>query len=152
MPINIIEFNNKKYKYESLWRKSAHDSSTDAEGKLLPFPEKGSEWQNRTNFLSKLKDTQQHLKFHKYKPSNYTNCLLCRKKNINTGFYQLNKIRWESGIEHYVDIHKIKPSEIFIDLIFRHQVDPHVVSISRAKKLKGVTVVKKISRLIEIRF
>jgi hypothetical protein len=122
--MNVIKINNKAYKYESFWRPSENKKTYDYKNNLLPFPKSGEKWQNQLPFINKLKDIQQHIirknKFIKYDKDEYKNCMICNKKNITKGFFQIKNIRWEEGLVHYISEHNIKPTEKFIDLIFAY--------------------------------
>lgn len=121
--MNTIKINKKLYKYESLWRESKKPSY-DYNNNPLPYPVKGSYWQNKEIFIEKLLDVQNELlrknKFNKYK--NFKDCLICKEKNITSGTYEIKNIRWEDGLLHYINIHNIKPSEEFLDYIFAHTI------------------------------
>ena len=125
--MNVIKINNKAYKYESFWRPSYRKKIYDYYNVLLSYPKEGTEWQNRESFLEKLVDVQKSIirsnNFIDYKREDYRDCLLCHKKNITKGVFQINKIRWEEGLTHYIDVHKIKPSGEFIDFIFGYMID-----------------------------
>jgi hypothetical protein len=156
MPINLIRLNNKLYKFESYWRPSRTSKIEDSEGVRLPYPKKykGSPWQTKDIFIKKLQDTEKKLKTEKkyteYEKSEYKDCLLCDKKNVTKGFFQINKFRWEDGLIHYITVHDIKPSDEFIDFIFRYQLDRHIVGIKRSTKIKGITIVKNSKRYLKI--
>jgi hypothetical protein len=145
--MNIIKFNEKKYKYESFWREDKEKKITDAFGDLLPYPEENEKkWQNQDLFFGKLKETEENLKrrnkFVKYEKEKYKDCLLCDQKNITKGLYEINKIRWEEGLKHYIEVHNIKPSDKFIDTVFRFRVGNEIRSISRLADFKGKKVKK----------
>ena len=129
--MNIIFRNNITYYYESFWRKSKNDNTRDSEGKLFPFPTEGNVyWTDKEQFKNKLLSSQVYLKHaNKFKKSGYNNkdCLLCDQKNITTGIFNLNNIIWEDGLIHYIDVHNIRPSEKFIDLIYRFNPSHNLV-------------------------
>lgn len=134
--MNVIKIHNKAYKYESLWRPSKKDKVYDYDNNLLPYPTEGKEWQNRIAFINKLNSIQKHIirtdDYTQYDRHEYKDCLLCGKKNITKGVFELGQIRWEDGLKHYIDVHKIKPSVEFIDFIFGYI---HKPSYSK-KKIK----------------
>ncbi len=144
--MNIIKFNKKIYRYESYWRNKKNIKITDSEDKALPWPRPGIKWQMRDSFLQKLHDTEMYLrrknKFKKYEKEKYKDCLICGQKSITTGIFELNKIRWEDGLMHYMKKHNTKPSDKFIDIIFRHQIGPKIFRTQKSTKLKGVKIVK----------
>lgn len=124
--MNIVEKNNKIYKYESVWRDKYNEKMTDSRGNEFPWPKANNKlWQNKKNFLEKLNNVEEYLKkngkIQKYNKSK--DCLLCDKKHITTHKFILNNVVWENGLNHYIDIHNIKPSEFFIDYIFRANTD-----------------------------
>lgn len=106
--------------FESYW---PYDNITvDENKKELPFP-KSEKWNNRELFLGKLDNVETYLtrinKFNKYYKSEYKDCILCHQKNITTGYFELNNINWENGLFHYIEKHKTRPSEDYIDIIFK---------------------------------
>ena len=141
--MNIFKIKNRIYKYESFWREKKSQPEYDSVGKLLPYPEPGKPWQNQELFLKKLNDTHIVLrrknKFSKYKINK--ECLICHEKNVTTGLFKLKNLRWEDGLYHYINVHNIKPSDEFIDYIFRYQLNPRVRTRKLAH-LKGVTIQK----------
>jgi hypothetical protein len=156
--MNTFKIKNKIYKYESVFPNKFNNKDTmlDFLGKpiLLPPKNKTNMWSSKTMFLSKLECTQGYLKnnnhFEKYDPVNIKDCLLCDEKKISTGLFTLNKIRWEDGLTHYIDKHNIKPSNEFIDIIFKHQVNPKVIAIKRTTNLKGKIVVKNNKQFLKL--
>ena len=144
--MNIIKFDKKVYKYESFWRNSKNTRTTDSSGKIFPWPKSRKKWQMEDMFIHKLKNTETDLrrknKITKYDKDNYKNCLICGQKNIITSYYELNKIRWENGLLHYISKHNIRPSDKFIDRIFRYQIGPKILRTKKLAKLKGVKMVK----------
>lgn len=154
--VNIVKIGKKYYKYESVWRDKKNLKVYDSKNNLFPWPKpvtpKSQAWQNKEILLIKLSETMNHLrrknKFEKYPKSK--DCLLCRKKNVSTGLFTLNNFRWEDGLHHYIDIHNIKPSDEFIDMIFRYEIDPHIISRSKIGSLKGVTVIKENKKYLKI--
>lgn len=150
--MNIVKTNKNYYKYESVWRDSVNEKIYDSEGRLFPWPKLGKSWQNQNMFLTKLNDTMIHLrrknKFEKYPKAK--NCHICKKRNVSTGLFTLNNIRWEDGLYHYIKEHNIKPSDQFIDFIFRYQIDPTVMSKTKATNLKGVTIIKENKKYLQM--
>jgi len=71
------------------------------------------------------------------------NCTICKKKHIKKRVYTIKKIMWDDGLSHYIDKHNVKPSDYFIDKIFKYQPGKKIISIKRDKVLKGVKIVKK---------
>lgn len=140
--MNTIKFGNKIYKYESFWRDNYDKKEYDSLNKELPYPEHhiSQKLQNIESFLNKLysvedflKDKEKFLKYEKPKA-----CLLCHKKNITTGLFSINNIRWEDGLNHYINVHNIKPSDDFIDFIYRYG-NSKKRTISR---INGIKVIK----------
>lgn len=124
--MNIKLRNNTKYYYESFWRSSKNDTTQDSFGNPFPYP-KHSEvvWTDKNNFIKKLIGVQNYVKTKnkyvayddndKFKDS----CLICGEKNILNGSFKLNNTYWNDDIVHYIDKHNLKPSEEFIDLIYK---------------------------------
>jgi len=152
--MNIIKINNVSYKYEFFWRNDKRDSVYDFNNKLLPYPiHSDSEWNDKETFLLQLLEIQHSLynndKFEPYNKHDYKNCLLCDKKNISTGFYSINNIRWETGMKHYIKKHNIKPSNEFIDYIYRiknsKNMKSHVIA-----RINGINIVKSNKKYLKI--
>lgn len=148
--MNIIRIKNKVYRYESYWRKDKKDKTTDSRNNIFPLPKASDEpWQNQEMFINKLYGTELILKkrklFEKYgKDSDrYPHCLICKKKNINTGLFTLNKLRWEDGLSHYISVHNIKPSEDFIDRIFRYDPNPSIIGRTTVQRGLNITALIK---------
>jgi hypothetical protein len=102
----LIQINN--YKYESYWEI------------IKKKPKEETKWGGQEQFINKLKKVEKYL--DKIKKSNKLenplNCKLCDKKNIATKEYKVNKVVWNEGLSHYIEIHNIKPSEEFMDYIY----------------------------------
>lgn len=148
--MNIIKINKTLYKYESFWRQNKQSRTRDFKNELLPFPTEGEPWQNEKLFLKKLNDTHNHLKsknrFIKYEKDDYKDCLICGKKHVTTGLFEINKIRWENGLEHYIRIHHVKPTDEFIDIVFKFQLGKKIIKLKRSMTLKG-TRIKKLNKM-----
>jgi len=118
--MNVIIHNNKKYLYESFWKK---DDLIDSEGSQFKLPKENKLfWTDKQKFVDKLIQNQKYLEsvgkyyaeLNKYSDPN---CLICGE-HITRGFYILNNIVWTDGLLHYIQVHNIKPSNYFIDKIF----------------------------------
>ena len=144
--MNIIKINNKSYKYEFLWRRDKNIMVKDSNGNPLKYPTPCKDkWIQQDLFIKQLYLAQNNLKYdNKFTNLNiddYKDCLICHKKNITTGLYSVNNIRWENGLEHYIKQHNIKPSNEFIDFIFRY--NNNLKNETRViANIKGVKVVK----------
>ena len=148
--MNVFKINGKYYKYESFWRNLKSEPEYDSMNILLPYPKEHKKWSNQELFLSKLKSSQNGIKDKFIKYDSKKSCLLCGKKNITTGVYTLNNIRWEDGLFHYIKEHNIKPSEKFIDSIFLHEINPKIISVKRSVKVKGQLIVKNSMKYLKL--
>jgi len=124
--MNIIKKKDKLFKYESVWRDKKEKVVRDYMNKEIPYPvESKQDWNMRILFLEKLKSMQSYLtradKLIKYKKGQ--DCLICGQKNVGTMLFAVNKIRWEDSLEHYIKQHRVKPSDEFMDYVFRFK-DP----------------------------
>ena len=150
---NIITLNNISYKYEFFWRNSDKSKEHDSNGKILPYPShvKINLWVEKDIFITKLIEVQNNIfssKFKQYDKKEYKNCLLCDKKNITTGLFSINGMRWEDGVKHYMKKHNIKPSADFIDFIFRYSPvneKPKIIA-----RIKGVHFFKSNKKYLKI--
>ena len=118
--MNVIKNNNKIIKLESYWRDNKNNKTRDSDGKKFPFPRPQNPWTLQSSFLKKIKRTQIILKkIGNYVEKKSKDCLLCSAKNITKGDYYINNVYWEEGLQHYINSHNIKPSDEFIDLIYK---------------------------------
>ncbi|AYV84749.1 MAG: hypothetical protein Hyperionvirus37_2 [Hyperionvirus sp.] len=122
--MNRVFRNKIMYRYESFWRESEDDPKRDSNGKRFPFPQIGNKyWTDKEQFKTKLIGVQNYLKtvkkFKKYPEQDHKNCLLCDAKNITTGSFNLNNIIWEDGLIHYIDTHNVRPTNDFIEAIYK---------------------------------
>lgn len=155
--MNIVKIHNKTYKYESFWRETKNKKFKDSKNNLFPYPiSTPNKWQNQDMFLDKFTETQNILRkkdqFKKYEKEdreykNRRDCFICGKKNITTGMFGLNNIRWEDGLTHYISTHNIKPSNKFIDIIFRYDPTPSIINRT---KIKGKIIVKNSKKYLKL--
>lgn len=116
--MNIFRFNGEEYRYESFWAENGK-KILDSNFKPLPTPKKGDNWTNKTIFLKKLGNIQKLNNLHLI----YTNpksCIICGKEEISTGLYSVNNVRWENGLNHYIEKHNVKPSDEFMHFTFNY--------------------------------
>lgn len=123
--MNVKIRNNNKYYYESYWREKKNDEVHDSEGKLFPYPiHRDNKWLEQGQFIKKLTGLQNYLKMkNKYKEfeeHNTKNCILCDELDILNGTFMIDNIIWRDDIVHYIEKHNIKPSDKFIDRIFKY--------------------------------
>ena len=154
--MNIVNENNKIYKYEMFWRKDKKKMTYDSNNVPFPWPkevasDKAKKWQNKEQFINKYISTTIDLidngKFNRY--DKFKGCLLCDKKNVTTGYFKVNNIIWEDSLKHYVNKHNIKPSEDFIDFIFRYV--PRKNKQTRViARVNGVDVVKHDKKYLKV--
>jgi hypothetical protein len=122
--MNIKIRNKIKYYYECYWRETKNKKVTDSMGNKFPFPTHSNKiWSEKEQFIKKLTGVQNYMK-SKNKYSQYTdhqskNCLLCGERDILNGYFYLKNITWQDDLIHYINVHNIKPSEKFIDIIYK---------------------------------
>lgn len=123
---NEVLINGIMYKLESLWRKSKKDKTRDSRGNKYPYPKEGSGWSASRYFIDRLNDVQTYLDMNNVNQISRTrpydtceNCLLCDEKCITDKKYMQNKYLWENGLIHYILYHNIKPSDDFINMIYK---------------------------------
>jgi len=135
--VNNVKIGDRLYKYESVWRPSFDDQTKDSKGQMFPWPKEANiEWQNKDAFLNRLVDLQEGLESVAYESPR--DCILCDKIGVSTKLYELNHRRWQDGLEHYIRVHNIKPSNEFIDFVFRvenNKVPTYLTRIS-GKQIK----------------
>lgn len=122
--MNIIRKSNIDYFYEGYWRQSNDKIEYDIKGNIIPWPiDKNIPWTGIIFFIHKLRKTEEILKIKKsYFPmNNKHDCKLCDKKNIASGMYVLNKIIWDDGLLHYIEVHNYKPHNDFIDYVYSYR-------------------------------
>src|SRR5258706_2850348 len=153
--MNIITINNIQYKYEFYWRDKEDELIYDSKNNLLPYPvhHDKSTWNEKHVFINTLKEAQRQFtarnKFKLLDATQYKDCLLCGKKHIITGIFTVNGLKWSTGMTHYINKHNIKPSDEFIDFIYRIVNNMH----DRTKiigKVKGFSVVKSEMKMLKL--
>jgi len=143
---NTIKISNRIFKYESFWG-NPENETRDYHNNIFPIPENriNPEWYMRSLFVEKLRKVENYLllnkKFIKYTQTEHKECMIC-KKNVGTGLFTVNNIRWENSLMHYVTVHDVKPSDPFIDIIFRLDNNPYIIAVAKSKKIKGITIAK----------
>lgn len=150
--MNTIKIGNKSYKYESFWRDSYNKKTLDSDNKQLPWPieQKKQIFQSINSFLEKLKAVEEYLdKENKFiNHDDPKKCLICDKKRISTKIYSINNIRWEDGLKHYIEDHNIKPSDEFIDFIFRYTNAQK--GIKKITRIHGIKVSKSGKKYLKL--
>ena len=138
--MNIVNENNIPYNYEHLWR--TPDKKYDDSNKLLPAPKEGKIWSGQLSFVTKLNETNLYMiKYDKYtKFQNPTDCLICGKKNIKNYFFKIEDVMWDDGLLHYIEKHNVKPTDKFIDLIYKFQPEQHRSSVLLKSKTKSYNI------------
>lgn len=141
--MNTVSRDKITYQYESFWRATKEDNTRDSQGKRFPWPGSHSQpWGSRDQFLNKLVGVQNYLKskdrFSDGVGDRNRDCLLCDAKNITTGTFNLNNVIWEDGLTHYITVHNVKPSQDFVDTIYRF--NPSARSLGRTPVRLGADV------------
>lgn len=121
--LNLVKKDNKVYKLESFFvseEDSKNEKNKDCNDESYPVPVEGEPWSDKQQFLDKLKKVEKFLqKNTKIKKDRPTDCLLCNKKNISSGFYNIDDLIWEESLKHYIKKHNIQPSDEFKDVIYQ---------------------------------
>jgi len=152
--MNTIRINGNNYKFEFYWKLKKNSNYYDSKHKPLLFPKHSNKlWSDKKIFLQYLEETQRTLySENKYKPypnKEYQHCLICKKKNIITGVYTINNIKWETGVKHYIRKHNIKPSDEFIDFIYRFTNNLKKGS-KLIGKINGLKIIKNEKKYLKI--
>ena len=153
--MNVVKINANMYKYEFFWREKKDDKVYDFKGELFPYPEHSdtNTWTDQKVFIQNLKEAQRQFtikwKFQLLDIDKYKDCLLCDKKNIITGLFSVNGIRWTTGMSHYIGKHNIKPSDEFIDFIYRTVNNLHSKS-HIIGRLKGLQIIKNDKQMLKL--
>lgn len=117
--MNVNKKNDIEYKLEKFWRNDKY--KRDDNNVLYPEPKEGTHWAGQEQFVDRLEIIQQYViqrnMFKQYEHKK--DCRLCDKKNITTGRFQLNRVVWEDGLKHYINVHNVKPTDDFIDFIYK---------------------------------
>ena len=149
--MNVVKINGRVFMQPFLWKKDPNIEMYDYNDKPLQFPvETKHEYPNKLILLNKLNNVQSQIKFHQYDDGEHNDCLLCDKKNVGTGVYQFNNIRWEDSIYHYVHKHNIALPNDFIDFIFRSFPDQYAKKKHGQKKLNGKLIKKNNNILLKL--
>ena len=120
--INHVMLNNRTYKLESVWRNTKQDKTKDSNDQIFPYPSEGKGWSNSKQFIIKLKEIEQYLnEKNSARSANKVcyDCKLCGEKCVTTKQHNINKWIWEDGLIHYISKHNIKPSDEFINMIYK---------------------------------
>lgn len=130
-----------KYKYERIIK----------DGKLKYKPD--SSWGGRKLFLHKLEVVEKYLRnVNKYfKNDSFKDCILCKFKAIDKGYFQLGIVRWSDALFHYISEHKIKPSQEFLDVIYRFDTKKSSVKRNIVVSLNGDRFVRSGMMFIKIK-
>jgi hypothetical protein len=122
--MNKLKVKDKEKKYEGEWVNDPKIKKKDINGKYLPFPEKFN-WVNddKQMFVNKLINIQNISKKIYIKKNINKNCVLCGKNNIFNHYYELDNIRWQDGLYHYVDIHNVKITNDFSNFINNYKIE-----------------------------
>lgn len=156
--MNIINIDNIPYRYVFFWKNNINDTVLDSDNKPLLYPSHNENiWTDKDSFLNELQLMQNNLyqnkKWIPYDKKSYKDCLLCDKKNITTGLYDINNIRWEDGLSHYIQKHNIKPPNGFIDFTYRYVNNMRNNKKNSSKvigRLNGKKIVKSNKRYLKI--
>lgn len=132
--MNIIINNGKEIKIESYWKNKKMSKKIDDKGIPFPFPKHGDQWTGQLQFSERFHIVNNILLPNFFKSlSTKKDCLICDKKEITSGRFKYKNIVWEDGLFHYVSVHNIKPSEEFIDFIYKidiNEIGKNTVNIS----------------------
>lgn len=83
-------------------------------------------WAGEYQFIKRLNEIQDILiENNKYKKIKNDNCLLCGKKIISKEFI-IEEFRWNDSLIHYIEKHHFKPSDKFIDFIYRFKTSKNI--------------------------
>ena len=154
--MNTVRRGNSTYKYEFFWRDKESEEILDSDNKPLPFPVHSdtNTWPSKDTFISTLKVAQTAFtarnKFTPLPPTQHKNCLLCHKKNVITGTFSVNGIRWPDGMLHYINKHNIKPSDEFIDYIYRFVNNLNEISSQAVTRVKGEHITKDNKKMLKL--
>lgn len=124
--MNDILIDNKPYKLICIWRESKKDKNVDDKGKQFPYPKKELEWSGQLQLLEQLKLVQKYLiksgKQIELDKDKVRECIICKKEEVSTVRYILEKYIWDDSLYHYIKHHNIKPPEDFIDKIWNTEI------------------------------
>lgn len=147
--MNEIIHDKKVYKLESVWKTSKNDNSKDTKGKNFSFPVEGKVWNNKNEFIEKLYCVQDYIINYVKKniiSTDKLDCLLCKEKDIISKRFILDKYIWDDGFIHYIEKHNIKPSDVFLDKIFKYgipiEIDLPIKLSSRIKQKENIVYLK----------
>jgi len=145
---NVLIINKREYKLEKVWRKKKTDYTRDSKGNLFPFPVSSlpiNNWADKFTFIERLSTLNQCLDIKNNFESYETpiNCLLCDKKNITTKKYIYDKVIWEDGLVHYMDVHNIEPSVEFKQKIYQNDTFRQIASDSQMERSEKTKMILK---------
>lgn len=155
------------YKQECFWRPNIKSKMVDSNKKKYPYPNEEpvqNGWSNSINFIDKLVEVQNYLE-----STNNSNifeveckgCLLCNVNCVRTKMYVIDldantdtdtntntntktKYVWYDELVHYIQVHNIKPSEEFIELIYNLETNSKVplVITGRVRTKQNIKYIK----------
>jgi hypothetical protein len=143
-----IDKNNRILHLESFW--SLDKDKKDSNNNKFPNPREvpHKKWTNQQHFSNRLIQVQSKsdIKFIKY--DTYIDCMLCDKKNVTTGHYIFKNTLWQDSLIHYIEVHDIKPSNYFIDIIFRS--DNNILNKRETLKIESKTYTREELQYLKI--
>jgi hypothetical protein len=137
----------KKYSllYESRWRETKNGKEIDSDDIMFPYPTErintdGYKWKGgKKQFIDKLQDVQ---KFAEKKNVKNNKCIICDEKHISDIEYNISNIIWNSNLCHYIDKHNVKPTQNFIDIIYRSEQPKEQNARDNIFRADSVTYIK----------
>ncbi len=106
---------------EGFWRSTKEENSSgmDTVSSTLPtgfpFPLANEQpWEGQAEFLVKLSQAEAKAKKTRYR--GLSSCRLCKKMN-GCVEYTLEDWTWPGGFRHYIEVHNVRPTEVFLQFI-----------------------------------
>jgi len=138
----------KKYSllYESRWRETETKKEFDSDNIMFPYPTEridtyGYKWKGgKKQFIDKLQNVQKFV--DKKNVKNDDRCMLCNEKHVSNIEYNISNIIWNSNLHHYIDKHNVKPTQNFIDIIYRSEQPKNENARDNIFRADSVTYVK----------
>lgn len=107
-------------------------------------------WPNKEMFIDKLTSVQNQIKHNNFIPYKKSKkCIFNDDDNVTTGYYNINNIKWEDGLLHYIKNHNVVPANnAFIEYIFNYKNEESKPIITG--KINGISIVKNDKKYLKL--
>lgn len=104
-----------KFNREGFWRPAGRGGLS-----FLPQAVEGDPWEGQQDFLVSLKEIESVANTVHFR--GISRCRLCGKVNGSIT-YQANGWEWPEGYRHYIEVHNVRPSLAFQEMVLGRYLD-----------------------------